>query len=133
MVDAQVGDTFRAGSSPILGASRMRAPRIDGQLVTDHRTFADGSREHAITTAVAYICDKRAIIEQVKGVLMCVYGIDADAAFEVLRGRSQETNVKLRKLAVQLMTDFCGETSEGGSGLSRSAVDRILLSVNERV
>jgi hypothetical protein len=111
----------------------MTTPRINGQLVTDHETFSDGSREQAITTAVTHICDKRAIIEQVKGVLMCIYDIDADAAFAVLRQRSQETNVKLRKLAVQLMTDFCNETSESGSKLSRSAVDRILLNINERV
>jgi len=63
----------------------MTAPRIDGQPVTDHETFSDRSREQAITAAVSHICDKRAIIEQVKGILMCVYDIDADVAFEVLR------------------------------------------------
>ena len=31
--------------------------------------------------------------------LMLVYGIDADTAFDLLRWRSQHTNVKLRLLA----------------------------------
>ena len=64
---------------------------------------------------------------------MCVYDIDADAAFELLRRRSQDSNVKLRKLALQLMADFCSEISGNGSGLSRAAVDRILHKAPERV
>jgi len=111
----------------------MRAPRIDGQPVTDYETVSDRSREQAITAAVGHICDKRAIIEQVKGVLMCVYDIDADVAFEVLRRHSQDSNVKLRKLALRLMADFCREMSGDGSGLSRAAVDRILDKAHERV
>jgi hypothetical protein len=111
----------------------MTAPRIDGQPVTDHETFSDRSREQAITAAVGHICDKRAIIEQVKGILMCVYDIDADVAFEVLRRHSQDSNVKLRKLALQLMADFRREMSGDGSGLSRAAVNRILHKAHERV
>ena len=59
-----------------------------------------------VTVAVAQIVENRAVIEQAKGVLMAVYNIDADAAFEVLKGRSQHTNTKLRVVAEQLMTDF---------------------------
>jgi AmiR/NasT family two-component response regulator len=54
---------------------------------------------------VAEISENRAPIEQAKGVLMYVYQIDADAAFDLLRWRSQETNVKLRALAEQLLVD----------------------------
>ena len=36
---------------------------------------------------------------------MLVYRIDADVAFDVLKWRSQETNVKLRVLAEQLLSD----------------------------
>ena len=36
---------------------------------------------------------------------MYVYQIDADAAFELLKWRSQAANVKLRALAVQLLAD----------------------------
>ena len=36
---------------------------------------------------------------------MLVYRIDADVAFDLLKWRSQETNVKLRVLAEQLLSD----------------------------
>ena len=37
---------------------------------------------------------------------MYVYQVEADAAFDVLNWRSQETNVKLRALAEQLLADI---------------------------
>lgn len=45
----------------------------------------------------------RALIEQAKGVLMAVHGIDADAAFDRLARTSQATNTKLRDLAADLL------------------------------
>ncbi|MGY2026404.1 PAS and ANTAR domain-containing protein [Nocardia gipuzkoensis] len=50
--------------------------------------------------------ENRAVIEQAKGVLMNIYQISADQAFQVLRWRSQETNTKLRALAQQLITEL---------------------------
>ena len=52
---------------------------------------------------------------------MLVYRVDADAAFELLKWRSQETNVKLRILAELgappacggLLADFAGLAYEG--------------------
>ena len=41
----------------------------------------------------------RAPIEQAKGILMAVHQIDADAAFELLRTQSQNSNTKLRDVA----------------------------------
>jgi AmiR/NasT family two-component response regulator len=43
--------------------------------------------------------DSRAIIEQAKGVLMAQQGVDAEQAFEILRGASQRANRKLRDIA----------------------------------
>ena len=43
--------------------------------------------------------ESRAVIEQAKGVLMAQQGIDAEQAFEVLRGASQRYNRKLRDIA----------------------------------
>jgi ANTAR domain len=59
-----------------------------------------------VTVAVARIVENRAVIEQAKGVLMAVYDIDADDAFDLLKLRSQETNTKLRVVAERLMTEF---------------------------
>ena len=51
-------------------------------------------RQESITEALAEIADHRAAIEQAKGVLMCVYGIGPDAAFDILkwRRRTQTSN-----------------------------------------
>lgn len=45
----------------------------------------------------------RAVIEQAKGAIMAVLGVDADEAWTVLRRGSQEFNVKLRELALALV------------------------------
>ena len=47
--------------------------------------------------------DSRAVIDQAKGVLMAVHGVDADAAFAMLVDRSQRTNTKLRAVAEDLL------------------------------
>ena len=46
------------------------------------------------------------MIEQAKGMLMLIYGLDADAAFDLLKWRSQKSNVKLRRLAKNSSTNF---------------------------
>ena len=38
--------------------------------------------------------------------LMAIYGIDGDAAFDLLKWRSQETHDQLRPLAEQIVSDF---------------------------
>jgi len=64
---------------------------------------------------------------------MCVYRLDADAAFELLRSRSMEANVKLRVLAEQLMAEFRTLIPDGAPMPSRSEFERILLTAHERV
>ena len=89
-------------------------------------------QEAAIAEAVAEIAENRAAIEQAKGILMLVYRIQADAAFDLLRWRSQETNVKLRKLAEQLIADVRALEYEE-TVPPRSTFDRLLLTVHQRV
>lgn len=43
--------------------------------------------------------ESRSVIEQAKGVLMAQQGVDAEQAFEILRGASQRANRKLRDIA----------------------------------
>ena len=50
----------------------------------------------------------RAVIEQAKGVLMAVRGIDEHAAFDWLRMTSQNRNVKLRSIAEQVIAGVTG-------------------------
>jgi sensor domain CHASE-containing protein len=84
-----------------------------------------------VTIAVAQILQNRAVIEQAKGVLMAVYDIDADAAFDLLKLRSQHANVKVRVLAEQLMTD--ARSVQPSQQLPTSSPsDEYFLAANER-
>jgi fructose-specific component phosphotransferase system IIB-like protein len=90
------------------------------------------ARQERVTQAVAEIAEARGGIEQAKGMLMLVYRITADSAFELLRWRSQESNVKLRVLAEQVVKDFLGLTYDEVLP-SRAEYDRMLLTAHLRV
>jgi hypothetical protein len=62
---------------------------------------------------------------------MCVYRVSAEQAFRVLQWRSQETNVKLRALAQQLLADV--STLEAPTAAVQSQFDHLLLTVHERI
>lgn len=69
--------------------------------VTDsHRQAA----ERDATASIQASAEKRAVIEQAKGVLMVVYGIEELDAFDMLRETSNRTNVAVRDLADLLMS-----------------------------
>jgi hypothetical protein len=87
--------------------------------------------EQAITAKVAEIAERRAAIEQAKGMLMLVYGIDEAGAFDLLKWLSQENNIKLQRLAQQVAKDFAasGETAVA----SRTTFDQLLLTAHLRV
>lgn len=91
----------------VLVAGRGRVE--DGQVVELHGYVVDltdasrSDRQSEVTAALAGIAEHRAVIEQVKGVLMLAFGISADEAFEVLRTQSQDHNVKLNELAGRIV------------------------------
>jgi hypothetical protein len=60
----------------------------------------------ATALATATFVEDRAVIEEAKGVLMAVYSIDAEAAFDLLKWGSEHTDTKLRAVADQLITGF---------------------------
>lgn len=70
-------------------------------IVARHASIAvAGSRQQA---TLAEAVDARKLVGQAMGILMERYGIDADRAFAVLRRYSQDTNTKLRLIAIQLI------------------------------
>lgn len=95
-------------------------------------TPTDQERASDITEALAEITENRAAIEQAKGVLMYVYSIDAEAAMELLRWRSQESNVRLRALAEQLLVDVRTVARDDNSLPSREMFDQLLLTAHQR-
>ena len=108
-----------------------------GEAIGTDGFYVDITRsteEHqtTITEAVAEIAKHRSTIEQAKGVLMMVYGIDADVAFDILKWRSQESNIKLRLLAERLMSQFQSLRYDEAPP-RRSTFDHILMTVAQRV
>lgn len=109
----------------------------DGGIVGTQGFYVDitpsqDSEQRRLSAAIAEFAENRAIIEQAKGMLMVVYGITADAAFDLLRWRSQEANVKLRLLAEQVLVDFAGLAQRGHSP-GRAAYDNLLLTADRRI
>ena len=75
---------------------------------------------------------RRALIEQTKAMLMFVYGIDADGAFQLLRWQSQQHNVKLRLIAEQISKDLV-ELSRANGRARRHTIDGLMLTAHQRI
>ena len=117
-----VGDELAGDDGVIVGAQGF---------YVDVTPLLDRARDELVTEAVAEIAEAWGVIEQVKGMLMLIYRIDADAAFELLKWRSQEANVKLRLIAEQLAADF-GALDYGSTLPPRVVFDRLLLTAHVR-
>lgn len=91
----------------------------------------DEAKQEVLDAALPDLFENRAAIEQAKGVLMYVYRVSADQAFRVLQWRSQETNVKLRSLAKQLLNEVTTLTAP--APVVQSQFDHLLLTVHERI
>ena len=63
-------------------------------------------------------------IEQAKGVLVAMLGVDDDEAFALLVSVSQDTNVKLREVARELVAELAGAADEPARCLVLDAVAR---------
>lgn len=89
-------------------------------------------QDERVSAAVAEIAEARSGIEQTKGMLMLVYRISSDSAFELLKWRSQESDTKLKSLSDQIKKDFL-ELSYQDVLPHRSVYDRLLLTAHLRV
>ncbi len=119
---AVIGDRLLSDDGTLLGTS--------GFYVDLSGAFEDEVRE-GVDLAITALAESRAVIEQAKGAIMLVYCISAQHAFEVLAWRSQETNVKLRALAEQLVTEIT--SGPGTEAMSREDFDHLLMTLHERV
>ncbi|AFU03106.1 PAS and ANTAR domain-containing protein [Nocardia brasiliensis] len=88
-------------------------------------------RQEALDDALPELWASRAVIEQAKGAVMLVYGVNAEQAFRVLSWRSQETNIKLRTLASRLVADL--ESLTNSTVGLRTQFDHLLLTAHERI
>lgn len=110
----------------------------EGVVIGTHGFYVDvtpsiqEAHDEIVTEAVAEIAEARGGIEQTKGMLMLVYRITAESAFELLKWRSQETNTKLRALAEQIAEDFL-ELTYDEELPDRAVYDKLLLTAHLRV
>ena len=105
-----------------------------GAVIGSHGLYVDLSdvdEDATVEDAIADFTEHRARIEQAKGVLMMMYGVSAERAFDILVWRSQETNTKLRKLASQIIDDFTVEL-QVPAGI-RERADHLLLTSHQRM
>lgn len=109
-----------------------------GAVIGTHGFYVDVTpslreeKQELLNEAVAEIAESRSAIDQAKGMLMLVYRITEDTAFELLRWRSQETNVKLRVLAEQIIRDFLALEYDEKLP-ERGNYDRLLLTAHTRL
>jgi PAS domain S-box-containing protein len=143
---AETIDTIRRTGQPLSSRHRIvdasgkvRSVVVVGDQLHDERgriigtqgfyidtTTDEREQQDLMTAQLAAISENRAVIEQAKGVLMAAYGITPDRAFEILVWRSQETNLKLRELALKFMAVL---STSHLSPESRSHVDHTLLTL----
>ncbi|MFK4070311.1 GAF and ANTAR domain-containing protein [Streptomyces sp. NPDC029674] len=93
-----------------LGGLRVVAGQATGaialaQRIADAQKFAD-----ELETAMR----SRSVIDQAIGVIMGQQRCDAERAFGILRGASQNRNIKLRDLCRELITSLGGRPPEEG-------------------
>jgi hypothetical protein len=124
---AEVKGLLKHSAAPF--SSRHRIRTVDGEIrkvvVVGEAVTDDGGRvvatngfyidvtealiadvQEALGDELEVIVANREIIEQAKGMLMVIYDLDADAAFSVLRWRSQELNIKLHDVAAKLTAEL---------------------------
>lgn len=116
-----VGDQLRDDNGVVIGTHGF---------YVDVTPAPESAQQDIITVKVAEIAERRGKIDQVKGMLMLVYGIDEVAAFNLLKGLSQESNVKLRLLVEQIAEDFCAVSRHAIA--SRGVFDELLLTAHTR-
>jgi PAS domain S-box-containing protein len=125
-------DTAGETHHVLVVGERMHAD--DGTVIGSQGFYvdiSDAEDNHSVDAAIADFTAHRSVIEQAKGVLMASYNISADRAFDILVWRSQETNTKLRRIAVQLIEDFTTRL-EMPTEFRRRA-DHLLLTAHRRI
>lgn len=118
-----------AGQERTVTISGARERRADHDVVSGFLVDVSASQQETVASAVNtqlhQALESHAVIDQAKGVLMLVYGIDGDAAFELLRWSSQQRNVRLLALAERLVAAV--ESAGGLSPVWRAKLDELFF------
>ncbi|MBD5785964.1 PAS and ANTAR domain-containing protein [Cellulosimicrobium terreum] len=140
----RAGEPFASMHRIVDAAGRARTLAVTGEAQVDPRTgdvvqvvgyFTDvtepseASAREAANRSIRAADASRSTIEQAKGVLMIAFGVDADEAFELLRVRSNHSNVPVRELARRLLGGLgtVGDVIEA----ARARVDALTVAASE--
>jgi len=123
-----VDATGRTRTLAIVARGRRPGPgspvtEVEGYFVDVTTALQEAARREA-TAAIRAADASRSAIEQAKGVLMVAFGVDPDAAFELLRRRSNDANVPVRELARRLVGGL--GTDDDVVEVARRRVDELL-------
>jgi hypothetical protein len=108
-------------------AQELQGIDVDDQALKD--TIARAGLSRLTPEEMADVVVSRVFIERAKGILVQIYDIDADSAFEMLKWWSQATNVKLRILAQRLTEELAPITRDYQETML-AACDRLLSSAH---
>jgi PAS domain S-box-containing protein len=136
------GQPFSSRHRIIDTAGRTRSVLVVGEQLRDDAGAVIGSEgfyvdlsdlpdDQSVDAAIADFTAHRSQIEQAKGILIAIYKISAEHAFDILVWRSQQTNTKLRKLVEQVIRDFTTLLDVPGS--VRERADHLLFTAHKRV
>ena len=108
------------GSFNLYGRARTAFDTLDAEVLellttTVSRTLGDFARFKSardVADSIQRALQTRAPIEQAKGILMALHGVDADEAFDLLRRESQNTNTRLHTVATELVTRLSTPAAE---------------------
>ena len=97
------------------GSEDLTAARNLGELVADLAStalscMARHAEKTKLTDELRQALASRAVIEQAKGILIGVHGLEPDSAFDHLRRTSQNRNIKLRDVAVVIVDTHSAST-----------------------
>ena len=111
------------GSFNLYGRARSAFDTLDAEILellttTVSRTLGDFARFKSardVADSIQRALQTRAPIEQAKGILMALHGVDADKAFDLLRRESQATNTRLHTVATELVTRLSTPATDDSS------------------
>jgi hypothetical protein len=116
-----VGDQLVDAAGAVIGTTGFYIDLTDAFETDMQRSVSD---------AVAEIEERRAVIHEAVGIIRMAYGLSSQRAFELLRWRSQESNVKLRTIAERLVGELADNPLESAA---RAHIDDVLLTVHDRI
>jgi hypothetical protein len=104
----------------LVGRGRVRdgvLTEVHGYVVDVTEALANDVRERA-DLAIEAAREHRGALEQAKGAVMLALGVDADTAFHLLAAKSQAANVKVHRVAEDLVASL----GDGGAPATAEAM-----------